>query len=250
MGALCGFFEGKKGLRQGDPISLYLFSIAMNVLSCMLAVTPMGFKYHWKCKDLELTHLFYADDVLLFSIGDIGSVSHLMDCVKKFAVSSGLHPSLTKSTVFFGNCKQDFICWFDQTFGIVRGALSVKFLGVPLILSKLSHNDCIPLQDKVSARISCWTSLLLSFAGRVQLIRAVVFAIQAYWSKHFLLPGSVHRKLQTLFTRFLWKGDVNSKGGQKLVGTRSVVLLRKVAWVLKTSKIGTKLNFCSIFAAL
>lgn len=156
--------------------------------------------------------------MLLFCNSNSDSMSHLINCVHRFAISSGLHPSLAKSTVFFGNCRPDFITWFDQNFGIDHGVLPVKFLGVPLISSMLSHNNCIPLLEKVTARIGFWTSLLLSFVGRVQLLRTILFAMQAYWTRNFILPQSVHSKLQTLFTRFLWKGDINSKGGAKITG--------------------------------
>lgn len=215
-GSLCGFFEGRKGLRQGDPISPYLFAVAMNVLSSMLAQTPTNFKFHWKCIEMKLTHLFYADDVLLFSNGDIASLTHLMDCVSHFSNASGLSPSIGKSSAYFGNCTEEFTSWFDTTYGIAHGQLPVRFLGVPLISTMLRHNDCMPLLDKITARIGCWTSALLSLAGRVQLIKSVLYAIQAYWTNHFLLPASVHCKLQSLFTRFMWKGDVNTKGGAKI----------------------------------
>ncbi|XP_074342467.1 uncharacterized protein LOC141680033 [Apium graveolens] len=75
-GILSGYFKGKKGLRQGDPMSPYLFTVAMNVLSSLLMKIPDDFKFHWKCRELNLTYLFYADDVLLFSRGDEASVMH------------------------------------------------------------------------------------------------------------------------------------------------------------------------------
>lgn len=78
-GSLEGFFEGRLGLRQGDPLSSYLFVLAMEILSACLkrstAVTE--FQYHWRCKDVKLHHIIFADDVFLFSHGDMGSVSAL-----------------------------------------------------------------------------------------------------------------------------------------------------------------------------
>ena len=65
-GVISGYFKGAKGLRQGDPLSPYLFTIAMNALSTLLNDKPAGFKHHWRCKDLGITHLLFADDVLLF----------------------------------------------------------------------------------------------------------------------------------------------------------------------------------------
>lgn len=98
----------------------------------------------------------------------------------------------------------------------MNGLLPVKFLGFPLISSKLSIDHCIPLIEKLTARVSSWTSNTLSFVGRVQLVKSVLFAIQAYRTNHFMLPAMVHKHIQTLLTRFIWKGDVSKKGGARV----------------------------------
>lgn len=56
-----------------------------------------------------------------------------MDCVSCFSNASGLRPSTVKSTVYFGNCNEDFISWFNNKYGLAHGELPVRFLGVPLI---------------------------------------------------------------------------------------------------------------------
>lgn len=167
-------------------------------------------------KDLKLNHLFFADDVLLFSKGDKASISHIMASLDLFSKLSGLLPSIHKSTSFLVNCDDSVQAWFDDTYGVPKGELPVKFLGVPLISAELSINHCMPLIQKIVQRIESWTALLLSFAGRVQLIKAVLFAIQAYWTRHFMLPVAIHKKLQQMFTRFLWKGDHTKTGGAKV----------------------------------
>lgn len=215
-GALVGYFKGKKGIRQGDPISSYLFTIAMTVLSSILNKVPDHFKFHWRCKEINLTHLFYADDVLLFSHGDKNSIQHLMTSMNVFAEWSGLHINLQKSAVFFSNCNSEVMNWFNHTFQISNGLLPVRFLGVPLTSAKLSVNDCMLLIEKITARIISWTTFFLSLAGRIILIKAVVFSIQAFWSNVFLLPGVVYKHIQSICTRFIWKGNISQKGGAKV----------------------------------
>jgi hypothetical protein len=71
-GSLVGYFQGKKGLRQGDPMSPYLFVIAMKILPLLLenAINGnKGFLFHPKCLPLKLNHLCFADDLLIFSAG-------------------------------------------------------------------------------------------------------------------------------------------------------------------------------------
>lgn len=48
----------------------------------------------------------------------------------------------------------------------------VRYLGVPLITSKLKATDCKVLVDKITARVKSWTNKSLSYAGRVQLIQS------------------------------------------------------------------------------
>ena len=55
-------------------------------------------------------------------------------------------------------------------------------------------------------RITCWTKKFLSYAGREQLIKSVLFSIQIYWSQIFVLPAKVIKLIESTCKRFLWTG--------------------------------------------
>lgn len=225
-------------------MSHYLFFICMNVLSTILNQRPNLFNFHRKYKALRITHLFFADDVLLFSRGDKDSISHLIASMDTFAKMSGLHVNPSKSFVFFCDCKDEVKQWFFQSFGFAGGTVPVKYLGVPFISSHLSIDHCMLLIERITARVNSWTSTLLSIAGRVHLTRTVLFSMQSFWTKHFLLPEATHRKIESILTRFIWKGDVNKSESARVSWSNSCVRKEEEALVLKTQKTGIKLNYC------
>ena len=108
-GELAGYFNSKRGLRQGCSLSPFLYVICMQVLSKLLdkAALERRFGFHPYCKDLTLAHLCFADDVLVFSDGSKSSIEGILEVFKEFAKLSGLCISLEKSTLFMAGVKED-----------------------------------------------------------------------------------------------------------------------------------------------
>ncbi|KAK9733272.1 hypothetical protein RND81_04G056300 [Saponaria officinalis] len=99
-----GFFKGKSGVRQGDPLSPYLFVLSMEILSRCFRVMcdSPNVSFHPKCTRTRLNHLIFADDLMVFVRGDMPSVTKVVDILRIFADWSGLRPNLEKTEVFFG----------------------------------------------------------------------------------------------------------------------------------------------------
>ncbi|KAL0293402.1 UNVERIFIED_CONTAM: Retrovirus-related Pol polyprotein from type-2 retrotransposable element R2DM [Sesamum angustifolium] len=99
-----GFFKGARGLRQGDPMSPFLFVLVMEVLQLMmqqLIDQNEGFSYHWRCKELGLFQLCFADDLLLFCKADVASVQVFRRGLDEFAKLSGLHANHTEEPAHY-----------------------------------------------------------------------------------------------------------------------------------------------------
>ncbi|GJW37987.1 hypothetical protein Tco_0060907 [Tanacetum coccineum] len=102
----------------------------------------------------------------------------------------------------------------------VEGVLSVWYLGVPLISSRLLYRDCKVLVKKLESRVNDWRNKFLSLAGCLQLIRFVLSSMHIYWASVFILPSRVIHNLEQLMRVFLWCQWEMKKGWQKWLGSR------------------------------
>ncbi|KAK2655179.1 hypothetical protein Ddye_008231 [Dipteronia dyeriana] len=153
-GKLAGFFHSKRGFHQGGPMSLYLFVIAIEVLTKLLAKNiqdSLPFKYHWKCDKIKLSLLCFTDDLIMlchgftpfatvlkmslddfssfstdqeyyFSFGGFGSCSMSIDLleIKKHM------PSYNPNSSF-----EDCIKWLPTSDGIYSAASTMASLKTP-----------------------------------------------------------------------------------------------------------------------
>ncbi|XP_071708577.1 uncharacterized protein [Rutidosis leptorrhynchoides] len=129
-----------------------------------------GFKYHPKCDKLKIINLCFADDLFLFSHANSASVTVIRDSLEEFKRCSGLVPSLPKSTAFFANVPSSMKTLILDILPFEEGKLPVRYLGVPLVSSRLMHRDCKVLVERVKHKVDDWKNKYLSFAGRLQLM--------------------------------------------------------------------------------
>lgn len=200
-------------LRQGDPLSSYLFGLVMNIHFQKLNDAAINgiLSYHPKCKDSGLTHLCFADDLLIFSDGSASSVHVILSFLHEFKLLSSLIISADKSRFFscgLSNCQNDTSHAFS---GIPKGYLSIRYLGLPLCTKKLSILNCEPLLQSIKNKISTWTIKYLSFADRQVLINIVIAGITNFWCSAFILPMEYITEINSMCSAYLWKGTLEGR---------------------------------------
>jgi hypothetical protein len=202
------FMKARRGLRQGDPISPLLFVIVMEYLHRKLQLLSQvpDFNFHSKCENLGIINLSFADDLLIFTRGDVKSVELVMAKLQDFSRSTGLFVNPSKCKVYYGGVADHEKDVIGQATSFAAGSLPFRYLGVPLTSKKLSIHHYMPLIDRIVDRIRNWSAKLLSYAGRLQLIRSVIFAVTNYWMQCLPLPKKVIQKINAICRSFLWSG--------------------------------------------
>ncbi|XP_056698113.1 uncharacterized protein [Spinacia oleracea] len=147
--------------------------LVMEILHRMSSMPQ--FQFHPRCKDVRLSHLFFADGLILCCKGDYASIYLLLQAFKLFSKTSG-------------------------------SSLPFKYLGVPIFSKKITTAQCGVLVEKMTARIKVWSTRNLSYTARMQLINYVLISFHMYWSQIYILPRSVLQKIVKICRAFLWSG--------------------------------------------
>ncbi|GJU27496.1 RNA-directed DNA polymerase, eukaryota, reverse transcriptase zinc-binding domain protein [Tanacetum coccineum] len=122
-------FQGGIGLRQGDPISPYLFTLVMEVFNLIMMKNITGsseFGYHFGCKELKLSHICFADDLLVLCKGNKESLQVIKQTLEEFNQVLGLSANLGKSIISFGSIKEEYKQELLQILSFKYGKLLVR----------------------------------------------------------------------------------------------------------------------------
>jgi hypothetical protein len=198
----------KRGLRQGDPLSPYLFLICAEAFSCLLnAAEDRGdIKGVHVCPEApSIKHLLFADDSLLLFKIKSQSTSHLQYILSLYEDCSGQMINKEKCSIMFSsNTREETRTAVMQSLDIRSEARNVKYLGLPIYMGKSKVQTFNYLKDKIWKRIQGWKEKLLSKAGKDVLIKAVAQAIPTYAMSCFDLTKTLCDDIGMMIARFWW----------------------------------------------
>lgn len=170
-----------RGLRQGDPLSPYLFLIVADVLSTLIRKAILnkslrGIRMKRKCP--VVSQLLFADDSLIFLEADALSCSNFKALALCFSEASGLAINVQKSNLFFSaNASSDLKVEIKEILGMPEMDPKAKYLGLLTVWGKSKRESMAFIEDKIYGKIQGWGDTQLNHAGKEVLIKSVIQTI-------------------------------------------------------------------------
>lgn len=203
-----GKIHPTRGLRQGDPLSPYSFLLCVEGLSAMLTRAEIEGRITWvpiSFKVTRLSHLFFADDSLLFCRATFSKWGYIHRILQSYERASDQKFNSNKTSIFFSkNTKKEFRDHIASLVGHSAMTRYHNYLGLPTLGGRSKYKTFSGIRDRVSKRLDGWKVCFLSQAGKEVLLKAVVQAIPTYNMNVFRLPKSLCSQLNSLMSKFWW----------------------------------------------
>eukprot|EP00253_Pinus_taeda_P018385 PITA_18385 len=194
-------FTPSRGLRQGDPLSPFLFVILMEGLSRLIRQA----KEEGKIKGLQplpsipaTTHQQFVDDTMLHGSPTVKEAQGYKNILKLFSEASGMDINLSKSTIFFFNMNVAVQRNLSRILGFRRGNLPSRYLGAPLLDKLWQKSHWEKLLDNLKKICQHWTHRALNFAGRLVLTKVVLQAIPQYMLSIIPAPQGILQQIRNI----------------------------------------------------
>ncbi|XP_061352790.1 uncharacterized protein LOC133297639 [Gastrolobium bilobum] len=253
-GARTDKFQSQRGIRQGNPLSPYIFVLCMEKLSHLI-LDEVERKYWVPLREGRsgppISHIMFADDIILFGEATLSQLNCITTCLDRFSKMSGQCVSFEKSCIYFSkNVKQKTM----QNISDVSGFKMVKnfgrYLGSMMRHGRVRKDHYAEVISRVQSRLQGWKSKCLSLVGRITLAKSVISAIPCFHMQNNVLPVHVCNDIEKMQRNFIWRDEESKRkahyvaweqmcqpkecGGLGIINLRlqNEAFMHKLAWLI------------------
>jgi len=199
-------FHPQRGIRQGCPLSPYLFVLAVNELSIRL-------QNNIDCNNIQgitlgpnsphIHSLLFADDLIICGQATLDEATKINSVLQNFCTLSGQMPNLSKSSILFSK-RVD-----QNSRQVVRSVFPVStiHLGHPLIFNHSDRSKAYEfILTKFRAKLTTIKANKLNHASRLTYINSVMASIPIYYMSTVLFSKNFISKITSIIRKFWWAG--------------------------------------------
>lgn len=206
----------ERGLRQGDPISPYVYIMCAEGLSAILRRNEEVGLIHG-CRIARgaptVSHLLFADDCYLFFRATRTEAQNMKSILNRYANISGQLINYNKSAVTFStNTLVEARSEVCTELMVQQKSDPGKYLGMPMRIGANKTNVFGFLVDKVEQKLQTWKMQNILKAGKVTLLQSAAQSIPNFWMSLLLIPVEICHKMETKMNGYWWGGGGEHKG--------------------------------------
>lgn len=181
-------FTPNRGLRQGDPMSPYLFLLCMEKLALLIQATISN--NQWKPINIPpdgpaIFHLVFVENCLLFTRANSSHVKLVNEVIQTFRLASGMKINAQKSRFFPSKyIPRSKVAKFERTVSFSHTYNIGRYLGFPMLQGRVTNSNFSFILYKVNSCLAGWKSKLLSRPGREILAKLVEFHAYLYYTQY------------------------------------------------------------------
>ncbi|KAL0287350.1 UNVERIFIED_CONTAM: hypothetical protein Scaly_2766600 [Sesamum calycinum] len=201
-----GIFSPERGIRQGDPLSPYLFLFCVEAFSCLIQDAERRGQLTGVAvarQELRMSHLLYADDTLVFCKATMEQISEVGRILRQYAWASDQEISLQHFSMVVNGGVLEVVKYFlGALLGVQVVSCHDKYLGLPTVGGQSWRSLFKNIRDRLRERIEGWNTKMLLQAGKGVLVKAVLQSLPTYGMSCFQMPMGLVPELESLMADF------------------------------------------------
>ena len=234
-----GYFEIKRGVRQGDPLSAYLFILVTELLTRVINGNKDIHGIRIGKKEIKLVQ--YADDTTMF-LKDGKSVQNLLKILHAFEMCSGLKINIEKTEAMWIGANSSS----EQKPYNLQWNETIKILGIYFGYDKTEtiKSNFNQQLEKLQKTLNLWKMRDLSLIGRILITKQLGLSKFIYVTKIVDTPEDICREIDKIIYEYIWKGKKAmikkstligeyKHGGLKAPHIWSIIKAQQALWIKK-----------------